>query len=123
MNIGWDIDPATGDYLQKDGRPVNTNSLRLPSYYRLKTKRKQWQYAPNDKFGADFFKIVKNSNQTPSQVETVGGRALQPIVDDGRALTIDVTTKQTSRHGISLTTAITDAEGNVETVTFNSLGV
>lgn len=123
MTEGWDIDPASGDYLQENGRPVNTNSLRLPAYYRLKVKRKQWLYAPDDKYGADFFKIVKNSNQTPSQVETVGGRALQPLVDSGRALTIDVTTDQTSRHGISLKTNIVDAEGNVETVTFTSLGV
>lgn len=123
MNIGWDINPDNGDYLQENGRPVNTNSLKLPAYYRLKIRRKNWQYAPDDKYGADFFKIVKNTNQTPSQVETVGARALQPMVDDGRALTIDVTTVQTSRHGISIKTAITDAEGNVNTTTFKSLGV
>ena len=123
MTQGWDINPDNGDYLQQNGRPVNTNSLKLPAYYRLKIKRKSWQYAPDDKYGSDFFKIVKNTNQTPSQCETVGGRALQPIVDDGRALTIEVTTVNTSRHGIGLQTKIVDAEGQVETVTFKSLGV
>lgn len=124
MNTGWDIDPDHGDYLQENGRPVNTNSLRLPSYYRLKIRRKTWQYAPDDKYGCDFFKVAKRSTtQNNTKLEVIGARALQPIVDSGRASNVQLTTTLTARNGVSLDATITDAQGIVETVSFTSLGV
>lgn len=124
MNTGWDIDPASGDYLQENGQPVNTESLKLPAYYRLKTKRKMWMYAPDDKYGSDFFKIQKRSTtQNNSKLETIASRALQPLVDSGRASNIVVTTTQTSRQGVAMECDITDAQGQVQTVTFPGLGV
>lgn len=124
MNTGWNINPDNGDYLQANGQPINTESLTLPAYYRLKTKRKTWLYAPDDKYGSDFFKVFKRSTtQNNTKLESIAGRALQPILDSGRASNIQVTTTTTSRTGVAMQTDITDAQGQVQTVTFTGLGV
>lgn len=121
---GWKIDPTNGDYTIQNGQPENVNTLDLPAYYRLKIKRKQWLYAPDDKYGSDFFKILKRTtNQGNGIVESVASRALQPLVDSGRAQTVTVTTTQTARHGVGMKVDIIDAEGNNTTTDFTSLGV
>lgn len=121
---GWNINPTSGDYTIENGQPKNVNTLDLPCYYRLKTKRKQWLYAPDDKYGSDFFKILKRTtNQGNGIVESVASRALQPLVDSGRAQSVTVTTTQTARHGVAMKVDIIDAEGNSTSREFSSLGV
>lgn len=121
---GWNIDPNTGDYILDGGQPENVTTMDLPAYYRLKTKRKQWLYSPNDKYGADFFKIVKRTTTGGNGIiESIAARALQPLVDSGRALSVTVTTTSTSRHGVAVQANIVDAEGNNTIADFHGLGV
>lgn len=115
MNQNWNIDPKIGDYLLVKGAPEQTDSLNIPAYIRLKTKRTQWMYAPNDEFGSDFYLVKKRrTNENASTIENIAARALQPIVDDGRASQIDITTTDVSRNGLQLETQITDARGKTD---------
>lgn len=120
----WNLDPITGDYIMSGGAPVETDSLQVPAYFRLKTKRKQWLYAPDDKFGSDYYLIKKRPATNAAQrLENIGSAALKPLTDDGRASSVEVTTDNFTRNTASLTVTITDATGEAETVTFPSLGV
>lgn len=115
MGQHWEKDPNTGDYVMEGGAPKQTDSLRIPAYYRLKINRIQWLYAPNVNYGSDFYTLKKRrSSQDASTVENVAAAALQPIADDGRASNIQITTTQTARNGVALEAIITDAEGNPE---------
>lgn len=120
----WDINPKTGDYVMVKGTPVETNSLRVPTYFRLKIKRQQWMYAPDSKYGSDFYTLKKVPPNNAAQVlENVGAAALQPIANDGRASSIEVVADAISRNGAALTATIIDASGQEEVVTFPGIGV
>ena len=120
----WTIDPKTGDYVMNGGSPIETSSLQVPAYIRLKTRRSNWLYAPDSDYGSDYYLLRKRQGVLDaSTVETIGERALQPIVDDGRASEITVQTSQTARHGIAMETKIVDAKGEPEEITFVGLGV
>lgn len=124
MAQNWDIDPKKRDYLTASGAPVETDSLRVPAYFRLKIKRTKWLYAPDDKYGSDYYTLNKIPPNNAAQIiENVGAAALQPMANDGRASSINVQADQISRNGVSLTTTIIDASGQAEVVTFPSLGV
>lgn len=124
MSQSWQMDPKKGDYVMSGGSPEQTDSLQVPAYFRLKIKRKKWLYAPDDKYGSDYYTIVKRPANNAAQVlENVGIAALKPLTDDGRANRIDVSADSVTRNGASLTTTITDASGQPETVTFSGLGV
>jgi phage gp46-like protein len=117
MAKSWDLDPKTGDYIMQGGSPVETDSLRIPAYIRLKVRRAEWLYAPDDDYGSDFHLIKKRkSTDDASNLEAIGARALQPIADDGRASLITVDTIAVSRHNVGLRTEIEDAGGEVETL-------
>ena len=121
---GWLINPLTGDYVLNGGAPTQTNSLQLPAYYRLKIKRKKWMYAPSDDYGSDYYTVVKRpASNSNSLLETIGANALQPIVDDGRASSIEVQVVENVRHGSGLQVTITDSSGQVEVQTFKGVGV
>ena len=120
----WKIDPVKKDYVMSGGSPVETESLTIPAYIRLKVKRTQWLYAPDDNYGSDFYLVQKQQTiLAPAGLEAIGSKALQPIVDDGRAKSIDITADQIARHGVSLQTVIVDADSQQEQVKFNQLGV
>lgn len=120
----WDLDPKKGDYVMTNGAPNETNSLRVPAYFRLKIKRTTWMYAPNAQYGSDFYTLKKlPPNNTGQIIENVAAQALQPLADDGRAKQIEVAAQEISRNGASLSATILDASGREETVTFPGLGV
>ncbi len=120
----WSINPQTGDYIMQGGAPIETPSLQIPAYIRLKVKRNNWLYAPNSDYGSDFFLLKKKqAGLDASTIETVAERALQPIVEDGRANSITVETQDTSRSGIEMKTTIVDAKGEPEEIVFKTLGV
>lgn len=120
----WNLDPITGDYIMDGGAPVQTNSLQVPAYFRLKIKRKTWLYAPNDQYGSDFYTLKKRPSTNAGQrLENIAIAALKPITDDGRANRIDVVTDTLTRNGAGMVTTIVDASGTTETVTFTGLGV
>ena len=120
----WDVDPVSGDYLQSGGQPVQTDSLRIPTFYRWRTKRKLWLYAPDDQYGSDFHTLRRNltSDNDVSIIERLGANALQPMVDDGRARVIDVEVKKRDRHGLCLGAKITEARGEVEQFELTPIG-
>lgn len=120
----WLVDPKTGDYVSENGSPVPTEDLRVPAFYRLKIHRQGWMYAPDDKYGSDYYLLRKrHSNADARTIETVGVRALQPIMDDARALDISVETKTQSRNGPGLEVVITDAQGEEQKLNLNPLSV
>lgn len=121
---GWNINPLTGDYVMSKGAPEQSNSLLLPAYYRLKTKRQQWMYAPDLNYGSDYYTVKKRpANATNSRLEQIGANALQPIVDDGRASEITVEVTGNSRHNSEMKVTVVDAAGNLEVQTFKGLGL
>lgn len=124
MAQSWNINPASGDYINDNGVPEETDSLLVPAYFRLKTKRTQWLYSTDDTFGSDFYLQKKRkSGQDASAIESVGSRALQPLIDDGRASEVTVTATVASRNAVGMETEIIDARGEPEQIVFPSLGV
>lgn len=120
----WNINSNTGDYVVERGAPVETESLQLPAFYRLKIKRGQWMYAPNKVYGSNLYLLLKNqSSKSASAVESATLDALQPILDDGRAETIDALIQESSRHGLGVQINILDNAGDVERFAFQGLGV
>ena len=124
MSESWDIDPASGDYLLVDGNPVPTESLRIPAYVRLKVRRTQWLYAPDENYGSDYYTVKKRqTSREASSLEAIGARALQPMLDDGRASEIDVTAQTATRGSAGLQATILDAQGQPDQLNLQSLGV
>lgn len=120
----WKINPTTGDYVMENGSPVPDTGLEFNSYLRLKTQRGQWLYAPDRNYGSDIHLIKKNNTvRSSNAVETAASKALQPIVDDGRAAAISVNTAAAARHGLGLDIKVLDNAGNVEQFEFKGLGV
>lgn len=119
----WQIDPKTGDYVLEGGAPVQTNSLTIPAYFRTKIKRQRWLYAPDSDYGSDYFTVSKRPSENGNQrLENIGAKALQPMVDDGRALQVEVTVVENRRDAAGLQVTIVDAAGEVEQETFPGLG-
>lgn len=118
----WKINPTTGDYLIVNGAPVPSDDLIYPAYYRIRIPRLQWMYAPDNKYGSDLNTIQKN---TGNAAIAMINNALQPMVDDGRALGVDTefnATQPSSRNEIAVEVSITDALGVDTTLSLPSLG-
>lgn len=124
--MSWKIDPKTGDYALVNGKPVDSDSLIYPAYYRLKIGRNRWMYAPDDAYGSDLAQIKKRFNgRDLTSVKNIQERALKPIIDDGRALAIDVSynSQQTSlRNNIQTAVVITSADGTTEVLQLPPIG-
>lgn len=124
MAQNWKINPESGDYVLDGGKPVETDSLTIPAYVRLKTDRTKWLYAPDDQFGSDLYLIKKRkTTQDPTLMESTTAQALQPIVDDGRASEIEVATVFNSRNALGMQIDILDAQGEKDTLSIPGLGV
>lgn len=120
----WLVNPATGDYIMQNGSPEETNELTMAAYFRLKVKRTQWLYAPDSKYGSDFYLIKKRaSTSDPTQIENTAARALQPIADDGRAKQINIDTVASTRNNVGLEVDIAPKAGKVQTLQIPSLGI
>lgn len=118
-----EIDPVTGDYVLQGGSPKQTDSLRIPAYIRLKTQRQKWLYAPDNNYGSDLYLIRRRkTNQDTGFIEATAARAIQPMVDDGRAAAIQVTAETSYRTALGLTTDIVDAQGDIERLNIPGLG-
>lgn len=118
----WKIDPGTGDYVMDSGSPVETNSLTIPAYVRLKTQRTRWLYAPDNQFGSDFYTVKKRPAENANlKLEDIAGRALKPLLDDGRAKQITVDITENTRNAAGMDAQIIDASGEIENTTFKGL--
>lgn len=120
----WQIDPSTGDYVMQNGAPVESDSLIYPAYYRLKTPRTKWLYAPDTNYGSDYWTVNKrfNPNDTNPLVNMTEV-ALQPMIDDGRAS--DVAATYTAPKGLNdtqISAVITDAQGTPQTLNLPVVG-
>jgi phage gp46-like protein len=122
--MSWQIDPNSGDYIMTNGAPVDDPNLIYPAYYRLKINRLQWLYAPDTKYGSDFYKVKKNITTKPqTSLETIAARALQPIVDSGRATNINVTVTGVARSGVALECDIGSGQTQSDILNLTGLGV
>lgn len=120
----WDLNEKTGDYLMSGGSPVQTDSLRIPAYMRLKIRKGGWLYAPDTKYGSDFWLVQKRqTSRDTSSIENAAARALQPIVNDGRASRIDVDNDAVSRNGVGLKCNLYTASGHQEQLNLQGIGV
>lgn len=124
MAESWSINPVTKDYDQSGGSPVVTEALTIPAYIRMRAKRSQWMYAPDAKWGSNFYLQKKRkTSQDPSFFENLAADALQPMVDDGRAAGISVTTTFSSRGALGMETEIVDATGKVDKIVIDPITV
>jgi phage gp46-like protein len=108
-------DMATGDYVVgTDGKPVLDTSLAPPLRVRLRCHRTKWLYAPNSQYGSDFFKYNRRKSTVfiDSLGQNIAKKAIQPMIDDGRADNVDVSTQSTRRGGVALGIALTDTQQN-----------
>jgi phage gp46-like protein len=122
MAQDWSIDPKTGDWVIEKGSPIETDSLLVPAYYDLKIQKGKWLYA-TAKEGSEFHTIKKNPTVGGKKImENIGEKALQVMLDDGRASSITVTAEAPARGVFDLTTKIVDAQGNVDKTTFKGIG-
>lgn len=122
--MSWVINPKTGDYVMTNGSPTDDDSLIYPAYYRVKIDRTRWMYAPETSYGSDFWTVKKRfgPNDVNSGVN-IAERALQPMIDDGRAsdIAIDFLTPR-GRNDIELQVNITDAKGEQQTLNLPVVG-
>lgn len=124
MAQNWNIDPVSGDYVLVGGAPEQTDSLNIPAYFRLKIGVDTWLYAPDSNYGSRFSAIKKRpTGRDTSKIENAAAVALQPIVDDGRALSITVETTGANRNNVSLRAIIERQRGVFDQLDIPSLGV
>lgn len=122
-HYSWLINPVNGDYEIANGSPIVDDSLQFPAYVRLKVQRGKWLYAPNAEYGSDLGLIQKQTKRTPALIENVSLRALQPIIDDGRAEDIVVVQTGNARFGEEMQVTILDKNQQSQTLTLNPLGM
>ena len=124
MAQNWDIDPKNGDYLLQGGSPIETDSLKVPAYYRLKISAGSWLYAPSNTFGSTFNLIKRQpTGRDANKVENAAAVALQPILDDGRAVSIAIDTVRATRGAVGLTVKIQRQRGVFDQLELPSVGV
>lgn len=123
MGQNWDRDPATGDYIMKNGSPLETDSLRIPAYTRLKVRATQWLYAPDKNYGSYLFRLKKRqTNRDTTEVENICANALRPLTADGRANQIDIEFDAVARNGVGLSIKLKSDAGAEDELKLNPLG-
>lgn len=112
------VDPVTRDYVLTAGAFVRdpANGLANAAYLRLMTPLGSWWQNAN--FGSRLHELQREKDVTRIQVlaKQYSETALKPILDDGRATTISVSTEQPHNGWIKLLIEITAASG--EKLTF-----
>lgn len=123
MNHSFYIDPVKKDYVVDKGNPVIDTGLKTPAYIRVKTPRDGWLYTTDSSFGSSLNRLKKLKTVKPDrQVQNLIEKALQPLIDEGRALGVEVETSERSRHNIAEKVKITDASGNQEEIVLIPVG-
>ena len=79
-------------------------------------------YAPDTNYGSTFNRIKKNpTGGDTNKIENAGSVALQPILDDGRAVSITVDTIFAARNGVGLDIKIEKQRGVFDQLEIPSL--
>jgi phage gp46-like protein len=120
--MGLKLNPANGDYISENGKPVQDDTLLTSAYIRLKTQRGRWMYAPDGEYGSEFYQSHRRV-RTVVEIEEMGRKALQPMIDDKRAQSVTVEADDVARGGVSLSTKIVDDRGRPQILKFNPIGV
>lgn len=112
------IDPINRDYLVTNGAPVRDAAYGLGNavYLRLMTPLGSWWQDAS--FGSRLHELQreKDLNRISILAKQYSEAALKPIIDDGRALSIVVSTEQPHNGWLKLLIEVTPASG--ETLTF-----
>lgn len=117
MSNNWRIDPMKKDYALINGAPDQTDSLTIPAYIRMKVHRSKWLYAPDATYGSNFHAVQKrNSTEDASFLENMAADCLQPLLDDGRAREITVTTELVTRNNVGMKIEIVDANNQKQQI-------
>lgn len=98
-------DMATGDYVVDDnGKMKMTTGLAPAIRARLRGHNKKWLHAPDDKWGSAYHRYNRRRSTqfSDGMAESIGERALQPMIDDGRMDDLQVVTSATNRGGVGL---------------------
>ncbi len=107
------IDPVNRDYLVADGLPTRDPAAGLANavYLRLMTPLGSWWQDVT--FGSRLHELQreKDVNRVSILAKQYCDSALKPIIDDGRALSIVVTTEQPHNGWLKLLIEVTPASG------------
>ena len=125
MAQNWNIDPMTKDYVMIGGAPEETDSLTVPAYFRLKITAGQWLYAPDPRtYGSRFSSIKKRpTGSDATLIESTAKAALQPIIDDGRAVGTVIKTTFSNRHAVGISVEIEKQQGVIDQLEIPSIGI
>lgn len=112
------IDPATGDYVIEQGAAKRDPAAGLANavYLRLMTPLGAWWAAPN--VGSRLHELLRSKDLARVAVlaRQYAQTALAPIVDDGRATSIEIATEQPGNGRLHLVITVLAASG--ERLTF-----
>lgn len=125
MSESWFIDPSLRDYtLDERGRPVIDETLNTPAYIRLTAPRGNWLYAPNKKYGSDFFNTrIKRTLNNFATGAAIARRALQPLIDNKDAISIAIVSTKNTRYALEFSATIVDNVGNENNIVLNPVGI
>jgi phage gp46-like protein len=106
------INPRTRDWeMDADGFLVSTNSLAQAGYIRLTAHFGEWMH--DTTLGSTLFDLNAKAETTgESEVVRRAERALQPLIDDGRASSVTVKLLESTRYGRAIDVTIVDARSN-----------
>lgn len=118
-SYSWRINPASGDYVVANGSPVRDETLDFPVYVRLRTPRRGWLYAPDNRYGSVLEDVKRQNNQTSTLLANVMRDALRPLVETRRAASIDVLPTRSERFKEELGVTYVTRAGEERTFTFD----
>ena len=113
------INPVTKDYeLDSKGKPIIDKSLKTPAYFRLTIPRTKWMY-----YGSDYYLAKKNlTGSYASNVTKIADKALEPLIDSGRAIDITTSLEERSRHGAAISIKIQESLHSKEDISLIPVG-
>jgi phage gp46-like protein len=110
------INPYTGDYEGDDNRPGDlardpANGLMNAAYLRLMTPLGSW--FGDATLGSRLHELEreKDMDRVERLVQQYAAAALKPLLDDGRARSIDVRTQRQGNGRMALAIELVDAQG------------
>jgi len=122
-HYSWLINPTTKDFVMENGSPVKDETLHFPAYARLKIEKEAWMYAPSKDYGNSLAGLSKRQKTTPTLAQKLMEKALEPIMQDGRAESIEVSVKAVSHFGVDLDISITDAANQNQTIELRQVNI